>query len=87
MELTQDWRKLHNAECHNLYPSPVTMVKSRQIRYKNSYVYIYIYIYIYTYMYTHTHGKQQSVCKHNLSTFKIREEDGHYSFTVLYQLT
>jgi hypothetical protein len=29
-----DWRKLHNEELHNLYPSPniIRMIKSRKIR-------------------------------------------------------
>jgi hypothetical protein len=31
---TEDWRKLHNEELHNLYSSPniVVMIKSRRIR-------------------------------------------------------
>jgi hypothetical protein len=33
-EETGEWRKLHNAECHNLYLSPdiVRQIKSRRIR-------------------------------------------------------
>jgi hypothetical protein len=33
-EVTGEWRKLHNEELHNLYPSPdiITQIKSRQIR-------------------------------------------------------
>jgi hypothetical protein len=33
-EVTGDWRKLHNAELHNLYSSPniITMTKSRRMR-------------------------------------------------------
>lgn len=58
MEFTQEWGKLHNAECHNLYPSPVTMVKSRRIRWKNSYI--------------NTDVKEHNVFKHILLTFKIR---------------
>jgi hypothetical protein len=33
-EVTGDWRKLHNEEFHNLYPSPniIRMIKSRRMR-------------------------------------------------------
>jgi hypothetical protein len=33
-EVTRDWRKLHNAELHNLYSSPnmIRKVKSRRMR-------------------------------------------------------
>jgi hypothetical protein len=33
-EVTGGWRKLHNEELHNLYPSPsiIRMIKSRRIR-------------------------------------------------------
>jgi hypothetical protein len=33
-EVTGDWRKLHNGELHNLYPSPniIRMIKSRRMR-------------------------------------------------------
>jgi hypothetical protein len=33
-EVTQDWRKLHNEELHNLYSSPniIRMIKSRRMR-------------------------------------------------------
>jgi hypothetical protein len=33
-EVTGDWRKLHNAELHNLYSSPniIRMIKSRRMR-------------------------------------------------------
>jgi hypothetical protein len=33
-EVTEDWRKLHNEELHNLYSSPNTirMFKSRRMR-------------------------------------------------------
>jgi hypothetical protein len=33
-EVTGGWRKLHNEELHNLYPSPgiIRMVKSRRLR-------------------------------------------------------
>jgi hypothetical protein len=33
-EVTGDWRKLHNAELHNLYSSPniIRMIKSRKMR-------------------------------------------------------
>jgi hypothetical protein len=34
-EVTGGWRKLHNEELHNLYPSPsiIRMIKSRSIRF------------------------------------------------------
>jgi hypothetical protein len=28
-EVTRDWRKLHNEELHNLYPSPSIITKSQ----------------------------------------------------------
>jgi hypothetical protein len=33
-EVTRGWRKLHNEELHNLYPSPskIMMIKSRRMR-------------------------------------------------------
>jgi hypothetical protein len=33
-EMTEDWRKLHNEELHNLYSSPniIKMIKSRRVR-------------------------------------------------------
>jgi hypothetical protein len=33
-EVTGGWRKLHNEELHNLYPSPsiIRMIKSRRMR-------------------------------------------------------
>jgi hypothetical protein len=31
-EVTEDWRKLHNEELHNLYSSPNRMIKSRWMR-------------------------------------------------------
>jgi hypothetical protein len=33
-EVTGDWRKLHNAELHNLYSSPcvIRLIKSRRMR-------------------------------------------------------
>jgi hypothetical protein len=33
-EVTEDWRKLHNEELHNLYSSPsiIGMIKSRRMR-------------------------------------------------------
>jgi hypothetical protein len=33
-EVTGDWRKLHNEELHNLFPSPnmIRIIKSRRIR-------------------------------------------------------
>jgi hypothetical protein len=33
-EVTEDWRKLHNEELHNVYSSPniIRMIKSRRIR-------------------------------------------------------
>jgi hypothetical protein len=33
-EVTGEWRKLHNNELHNLYPSPsiITIIKSRRMR-------------------------------------------------------
>jgi hypothetical protein len=33
-EVTEDWRKLHNVELHNLYSSPsiIRMIKSRSMR-------------------------------------------------------
>jgi hypothetical protein len=33
-EVTRDWRKMHNEELHNLYPSPsiMRMIKSRRMR-------------------------------------------------------
>jgi hypothetical protein len=33
-EVTEDWRKLHNEELHNLYSSPdiIRQIKSRQMR-------------------------------------------------------
>jgi hypothetical protein len=33
-DVTGDWRKLHNEELHNLYPSPniIRMTKSRRMR-------------------------------------------------------
>jgi hypothetical protein len=34
VEVTGDWRKIHNEELHNLYTSPsiIRMIKSRRIR-------------------------------------------------------
>jgi hypothetical protein len=34
VEVTRDWRKLHNEELHNLYFSPniIRMIKSRRMR-------------------------------------------------------
>jgi hypothetical protein len=33
-DVTEDWRKLHNEELHNLYSSPniIRMIKSRRMR-------------------------------------------------------
>jgi hypothetical protein len=33
-EVVGDWRKLHNEELHNLYPSPniISVIKSRMMR-------------------------------------------------------
>jgi hypothetical protein len=31
-EVTGGWRKLYNEELHNLYSSPIRMIKSRRIR-------------------------------------------------------
>jgi hypothetical protein len=33
-EVTGGWRKLHNVELHDLYPSPsiITIIKSRRVR-------------------------------------------------------
>jgi hypothetical protein len=33
-EVTEDWRKLHNEDLHNLYSSPniIRMIKSRRMR-------------------------------------------------------
>jgi hypothetical protein len=33
-EVTGEWRKLHNGELHNLYPSPdiIRQIKSRRMR-------------------------------------------------------
>jgi hypothetical protein len=31
-EVTGEWRKLHNEEPHNLYSSPIRMIKSRRMR-------------------------------------------------------
>jgi hypothetical protein len=73
-ELAYDWGKQHNAECHNLHPSPITMVKTRKVRWKNSYI--------------NTHANQTKLCKQTPLTTEIRwEENDHYSLTVLCQLT
>jgi hypothetical protein len=34
--MTGDWRKLHNEELHNLYPSPdmIRMIKSRKMKWE-----------------------------------------------------
>jgi hypothetical protein len=31
-EVTGGWRKLHNEELHNLYSSPIRIIKSRRLR-------------------------------------------------------